>query len=340
MFGRVKSLESSLENLSGKIEERINNTLDSQQQVNEQISQFADSQELSQDISWLREKFKKASQNVESNYSNLHNRVSRLSNMLEELEKEKLNVDVDLDSLFGRIKSLENSVNKLQRKINNILNSQYQPNQSIEQYYITPKGQIEEINNRLVEAKNNVNIPEKWNDFLDISIVYYLIAIVLLLININQNIFLTLLCLILASPFLLVSLVVFLWSYASIFLIFGKLFYCRPNLVLREVNYCLDRHPLIYFKHPLISRFWWSIISFITLFQGIRLLGEFYNCSQAEECLNEQSTLTFVIIIVFFLPAITVLWFVIDWIILQFIKAMALLKQKFLERLRSEGKKN
>ncbi|MGB3510799.1 MAG: hypothetical protein WBA93_16500 [Microcoleaceae cyanobacterium] len=68
--------------------ERINEVL--------QVEAIHD-RELSQDISLLREKLEQFSQDVESNYSPLQEKVSRLSDFMLELQEEKLNGDIDLE---------------------------------------------------------------------------------------------------------------------------------------------------------------------------------------------------------------------------------------------------
>ncbi|GGA22355.1 hypothetical protein [Okeania sp. KiyG1] len=136
-------------------------------------------------------------------------------------------------------------------------------------------------------------------------------------------------------------------------LMFGQLFYSSPNLVLSKVDYWLSRYRFILFRlmsekvrqqlHK--SEFFteYGLLFFILIctlpftIQGLNLL---FKCPGNQEgwilCfLNagyQQSELMFMIIL--FIPSITVSWFVIYWLILQFIKVLGLLKQNFLEMLK------
>ncbi|NET46979.1 hypothetical protein [Okeania sp. SIO2B3] len=235
LFRRVKSLENSLQNLSEQIEQRINNNVNSQQEVNENFNQFAEdtkleiqiiiqklvdfesqqvnAQELSQEISLLRERLERFS-NVESNSLELEKKITELWSQILHLQKERSNIGVGLEPLFRRVKSLENSLQNMEVKYS----------------------QLQE------KVINNLNISQEWKEFFYISIWSLGSAIILSLPNSsidNPNIFLILLCLVLvlASPFLLTSLVIFFWSYFSIVLMFGRLLFSSPNLVLIKVDY-------------------------------------------------------------------------------------------------------
>ncbi|NEO57139.1 MAG: hypothetical protein F6K54_31155 [Okeania sp. SIO3B5] len=317
LFRRVKLLENSLESLPGQIEERVNSTFGSQQQVNEKFPQFVESQELSQEISLLREKLEQFSQDVESNYSELQKKVSRMSDFMLELEKKRLKGDVNLKTLFGRVKSLENSLESLPGKIEERINITLDAQKEIDE-----------------EISHNFNLSQQWQDFFDISIVYFFIAMGLSFININANIFLTLLCLILALPFLLENLVVFLWSYASIFLMFGHLlFYYRPSLVAIDLDHFLFRHPFIDYKNPFISILWFVfyILAFPIFITGLIWLEKsFPNCLEnMQGCLNAKPEVSSVIVL--FIPFITLSWFIIYLLLCGLITLLALLKGWFIE---------
>ncbi|MDY7006799.1 MAG: hypothetical protein SWX82_23455 [Cyanobacteriota bacterium] len=350
LFRRVKSLENSLQNLlSGQMEERINNIVNSQQQVNENFNQFAedtkleiqiiiqklvdieskqvDVQELSQEVSFLRQNLERFS-NVESNSLELEEKITELWSQILHLQKERSNIGVGLEPLFRRVKSLEN----------------YLQNMEVKYFQFQQK------------VQNNLNLSQERKEFFYMSIWSLGLAIITYVLNLsidNSNIFLILLCLILVSPFLLTSLVIFLWSYFSIVLMFGQLFYSSSNVVLSKVDYWLSRYRFILFRlmsekvrqqsHK--SEFFteYGLLFFILIctlpfsIQGFNLL---FKCSGNQEgwilCfLNagyKQSELMFMIIL--FVPSIIVSWFVIYWLILQFIKVLALLKQKFIEMLK------
>ncbi len=366
LFRRVKSLENSLQNLSGQIEEKINSTLDSQQQVYEIFLKFAedtkleiqrithklvdieskqvDVHKLSQEISLLRKKLERFYY-VESNSLELKEKVAKLSDQILNLQKERSNIGVGLQPLFRRVKSLENSLQNVEAKYSKLQE----------------------------KVKNNLNLSQEWKEFFYISIWSLGSAIILSLPNSsidNPNIFLILLCLVLvlASPFLLTSLVIFFWSYFSIVLMFGRLLFSSPHLVLSKVDYWLSRYRFIYSSMVLIAEkmirtepvgqklqalelrerarsvasfflilFIISLIPFLGL-PGYLIENEYINCSENKagwilcflNAAHKQPELMFVILL--FLPSITVSWFVIYWLILQLIKALALLKQKFLER--------
>ncbi|MGD1804988.1 hypothetical protein ACP6PL_06050 [Dapis sp. BLCC M126] len=323
LFRRVKSLENSLQNLSEHIEERINNNVNSQQQVNEQFSQFADSQEISQEISLLREKFERFSQDVVGKYFQLHKKLSKLSSAFH-LEREKISQDVYLDSFFRRVESLENHLQNMEVKYSKLQE----------------------------KVKNNLNPFQEWKELFYISIWSLGLAIIPSIVNLsmdNPNIFLSLLCLILALPFLLTSLVIFFWSYFSMVLMFGQLFYSSSNLVLSKVDYWLSRYRLITLiqvfeqkdkevdKTSGLKAFcllFYLLFSLLLMFGStIVLPGLVLSCSENQAgwilCFLNAAHKDPKIVIMSF-PNITVLWLVICWLILQFIKALALLKQKFL----------
>ncbi|NES07912.1 MAG: hypothetical protein F6K22_37075 [Okeania sp. SIO2F4] len=364
LFRRVKSLENSLQNLSGQIEEKINSTLDSQQQVYEIFLKFAedtkleiktivqklvdieykqvDVHKLSQYISLLSQKLERFS-HVESNSLELEEKVAELSAQILYLQQERSNIGVGLEPLFHRVKSLENSLQNMEVK----------------------SSQLQE------KVKNNLNLSQEWKEFFYISIWSLGLAIIPSIVNLsmdNPNIFLSLLCLVLASPFLLTSLVIFFWSYFSIVLMFGRLLFSSPHLVLSKVDYWLSRYRFICGSMVLIAEkmirtepggqklqalelrerarsvasfflilFIISLIPFLGV-RGYLIQNEYINCSENKagwilcflNAAQKQPELMFAILL--FLPSITVSWFVIYWLILQLIKALALLKQKFLER--------
>ncbi|NEN91355.1 MAG: hypothetical protein F6K48_21590 [Okeania sp. SIO3H1] len=144
----VKKDSSEADNYSGNSEQV--ETDDKSEKVNEVLQvETADYRELFQEISLLREKLKQFSQDVESSYSHLEEKVSRLSDFMLELQEERLNGDVDLESLFGRVKSLENSLESLpgqiEERINNNVNSQQEVNEKFQQFVADTRQEIEEI---------------------------------------------------------------------------------------------------------------------------------------------------------------------------------------------------
>ncbi|MGB3510798.1 MAG: hypothetical protein WBA93_16495 [Microcoleaceae cyanobacterium] len=316
LFRRVESLENSLQNLSGQIDKRINNSANSQQQAYEIFLKFAEDTKL--EIQIITQKL------------------------------------ADFESKQVEVHKLSQEISLLQKKL-----EKFFQDTEVKYFHLQEK------------VKNNLNLSQEWKEFFYISLWSSLgSAIILYLTNSsidNPNIFLILLCLVLvlASPFLLTSLVIFFWSYFSIVLMFGRLFYSSPNLVLSKVDYWLSRYRFIYSSmekmigteaagqklQPLELRepprnlaFHLSIIFILCFIHLLVLLGnlidEYINCSKNQEgwilyflnAAHKQPELIFAIIL--FIPSITVSWFVIYWIILQFIKALALLKQKFIKRLK------
>ncbi|GGA22342.1 hypothetical protein [Okeania sp. KiyG1] len=79
-------------------------------------SKQVDAHKLSQDISLLREKLEDFS-NVESNSSQLQEKVAELSSNILELQEERSNIGVGLEPLFRRVKSLENSLQNFSGQI-------------------------------------------------------------------------------------------------------------------------------------------------------------------------------------------------------------------------------
>lgn len=155
----VKKREGTLEshNYSGNSEQV--ETEEQSEQIKEVLQvETADSQELSQDISLLREELRQFSQDVKSSYSQLQEKVSRLSDFILELQEERLNGDVDLESLFRPVKSWENSLQKLpaqiEQNINSTVDSQQQVKGIFNQFAESTKQEIEEIVQKLVDVES------------------------------------------------------------------------------------------------------------------------------------------------------------------------------------------